>query len=123
MAGLHVGSLVEHPRVPGIGRVGAIDGTKVRIDCFESVATSVVDSRWVAYAECRPAKLLLETRVYWQDSDTGNWRAGRIVGAALHLQGETLVCGALSTLSSAPAKLSSLEEFPSCPASRFASAS
>lgn len=80
MIGLQVGSLVEHPQMPGIGRVGAVDGVRVRIDCFESVAAPVVDSRWVAYTECRPVKLLLETRVYWQDSDTGNWRAGRIVG-------------------------------------------
>jgi ApbE superfamily uncharacterized protein (UPF0280 family) len=50
-------------------------------------------------------------------------QAGRIVAAALHLQGETLVCGALSTPSSAPAKLSSPKDLPSCPASRFASAS
>jgi uncharacterized protein len=50
-------------------------------------------------------------------------QAGRIVAAALHLQGETLVCGVLSTLSCAPAKLSSPEDFPSCPALRFASAS
>ena len=80
MIGLQVGSLVEHPQVPGIGRIGAVDGVRVRIDCFESVAAPVVDSQWVACTECRPVKLLLETRVYWQDSDTGNWRAGRIVG-------------------------------------------
>jgi len=80
MIGLQVGSLVEHPLVLGIGRVGAVDGAKVQIDCFESVAAPVVDSRWVAYAECQPVNLLLQTRVYWQDSDTGNWRAGRIVG-------------------------------------------
>ena len=80
MIGLQVGSLVEHPQVPGIGRVGAVDGAKVRIDCFESVAAPVVDSRWVAATECRPVKLHVQTRVYWQDSDTGNWRAGRIVG-------------------------------------------
>ena len=80
MIGLQVGSLVEHRQVSGIGRVGAVDGARVRIDCFESVAAPVVDSRWVAPAECRPVKLHLQTRVYWQDSDTGNWRAGRIVG-------------------------------------------
>ncbi|HEY4926131.1 MAG TPA: UPF0280 family protein [Roseiarcus sp.] len=50
-------------------------------------------------------------------------QAGRIVAAALHLQGETFVCGALSTLSCAPAKLSPPEDFPSCPALIFASAS
>ena len=80
MIGLQVGSLVEHPQVLGIGRVGAVDGAKAQLDCFESVAAPVVDSRWVASAECQPVNLLLQTRVYWQDSDTGNWRAGRIVG-------------------------------------------
>lgn len=80
MADLHVGSLVEHPCVPGIGRVGAIDGPNVRIHCFASVAAPVVESRWVAYTECRSAKLLVQTRVCWRDSDTGTWRAGRIVG-------------------------------------------
>ncbi len=80
MVGLHVGSLVEHPRVPGIGRVGAIAGARVRIDCFESVAAQVVGSQWVADTECRPVKLLAQTRVYWQDPDTGSWRTGRVVG-------------------------------------------
>lgn len=79
-AGLAVGNMVEHPEVPGIGRVGAVDGDRVRVDCFESVAAPVVGSRWVAASECRPARLLVQTRVYWQDPDTGNWRAGRIVG-------------------------------------------
>jgi ATP-dependent helicase HepA len=72
--------MVEHPSAPGIGRVGAVDGDRARVDCFESVAVPVVGSRWVAAAECRPAELLPQTRVYWQDPDTGNWRAGRIVG-------------------------------------------
>ena len=85
MVDLHAGSLVEHPQVPGIGRVGAVDGAKVRIDCFESVAAPVVDSKWLAATECQPVKLHLQTRVYWQDSDTGNWRAGRIVGGEVPL--------------------------------------
>ncbi len=78
--GLRVGNMVEHPSMPGICRVGAIDGNRARVDCFESVAAPVVGSRWVAAIECRPARLLTQTRVYWQDPDTGNWRAGRIVG-------------------------------------------
>src|SRR6266702_3644243 len=78
--GLCVGNMVEHPSVPGIGRVGAVDGDRVRVDCFESVAAPVVGSCWVAATECRLARLLSQTRVYWQDPDTGNWRAGRIVG-------------------------------------------
>ena len=80
VGGLRVGDMVEHPSVPGIGRVGALDGDRARVDCFESVAAPVVGSRWVAGPECRPVRLQVQTRVYWQDPDTGNWRAGRIVG-------------------------------------------
>jgi ATP-dependent helicase HepA len=78
--GLGVGSLVEHPHVPGIGRVGVIDGQRVRVDCFESVADPLVDSRWVPSTQCRQARLLAQTRVYWQNPDTGDWHVGRIVG-------------------------------------------
>src|SRR5690242_14023258 len=80
MVALQVGALVEHKSVPGIGRVGAIDRAKVRVDCFESVAKPIAHSRWVDSAECRPIRLQGETRVYWQDPDTGVWRAGRIIG-------------------------------------------
>ena len=68
---LAVGRLVEHHAVPGIGRIGAVEGSQVRLDCFESVAAPVVDSRWVPADECRPATLLPQTRVYWQNPDTG----------------------------------------------------
>jgi ATP-dependent helicase HepA len=77
---LGLGSLVEHPGVPGLGRVGALDGRRVRVDCFESVATPVAWSCWVPVDECRHARLLNQTRVYWQDPDTGKWRTGRVVG-------------------------------------------
>ena len=77
---MHVGNLVEHQDVPGIGRVGALDGSRVRVDCFESVAEPVVESHWVQAGECQWIRLELQTRVYWQDQDTGRWRAGRIVG-------------------------------------------
>ena len=65
---------------PGIGRVGERRGGDVRIDAFESVATPVAQSYWVPADECRLAQLLPETRIYWQDPDTGRWRAGRIIG-------------------------------------------
>jgi ATP-dependent helicase HepA len=77
---LGVGTLVEHKSTPGVGRVGAIEGAKVRVDCFESVADPVAQYWWVDSAECHPVRLQNETRVYWQDPDTGVWRAGRIVG-------------------------------------------
>ncbi|WP_230540558.1 protein DpdE [Salinispora arenicola] len=78
--GLEVGQLVAHPSVPGIGRVGAITDREVRVDCFESVASPVVESVWVEAHECRPVRLSAQTRVFHQDPDTGAWRVGRVVG-------------------------------------------
>jgi ATP-dependent helicase HepA len=72
--------MVTHAKVPGVGRVGEIDGSRVKVDCFESIADPIAQSWWVEAAECRPAVLQRETRVYWQDADTGTWRTGRIVG-------------------------------------------
>lgn len=78
-AALKEGMLVTHRAVPGIGRVGEIDGGRVRIDCFESTAKEVACSVWVDAASCRHEnKLHEETRVYWQHRDTGAWRVGRI---------------------------------------------
>lgn len=77
---LRVGALVEHQLVPGIGRVGAADGDKSRVDCFESVVEPVAASWWVESAECRRVTLQDQTRVYWQNPDTGAWRTGRKVG-------------------------------------------
>ena len=77
---LPTGQFVEHPHVPGIGRVGERRGDAVRIDAFESIAAPVAQSYWVPANECRLARLLPQTRVYWQNPDTGRWRAGRIVG-------------------------------------------
>ena len=77
---LRTGNLVEHELVPGIGRVGDVDGDKVRVDCFESVVEPVAESWWVKATECRRVTLQDQTRVYWQNPDTGEWRAGRKVG-------------------------------------------
>lgn len=38
MAALRTGVLIGHNSVPGVGRVGAIDGATVRVDYFEAVA-------------------------------------------------------------------------------------
>jgi ATP-dependent helicase HepA len=64
----------------GIGRVGELGNGKVRVDYFESIADPVAESRWVEVTECRPARLDIQTRVYWQNADTGNWHTGRVVG-------------------------------------------
>jgi ATP-dependent helicase HepA len=77
---LAVGRLVEHHAVPGIGRISAVEGSQARVDCFESVAAPVVGSRWVPADECHHATLLPQTRVYWQNPDTGVWATGRVIG-------------------------------------------
>ncbi|SCF20972.1 ATP-dependent helicase HepA [Micromonospora haikouensis] len=77
---LTVGQFVAHPLVPGIARVAAYDGATVQVDAFESVASPVAHSWSVAANECLPVRLLEQTRVYWEDPDTGRWRPGRVVG-------------------------------------------
>ena len=76
----HIGTMVTHAEIPGIGRVGGIDAGNVRVDCFESVVEPVAESWCVNADECRRIKLQEQTRVYWQDPDTGIWQTGRIVG-------------------------------------------
>lgn len=66
--------------MPGVGRVGERRGVDVQVEVFESVALPVADTYWVPADECRAVHLLPQTRVYWQDPDTGRWRAGRVLG-------------------------------------------
>jgi ATP-dependent helicase HepA len=76
---LRIGSLVEHGDLPGVARVVGVEGPRVRVDCFDSVAAPVVASRQLLAAECSPVRLAPQTRVFWSDPDTGRWRAGRVV--------------------------------------------
>ena len=77
---LRVGWLIEYPGCPGIGRIGEVDGERVRVDFFESIADFVAESRWLSAADCRHVILEPETRVYWRNPDTGDWLAGRVKG-------------------------------------------
>jgi ATP-dependent helicase HepA len=77
---LTIGQFVEHPRVPGIARIAGYEGVAVRVDAFESVAVPVARTWRVPADECRQVRLMQQTRVYWEDPDTGRWQAGRIVG-------------------------------------------
>jgi ATP-dependent helicase HepA len=79
---LHVGSLIEYPECPGIGRIGDLDGDRVRIDFFESIVEPVTDSQWLPADSCRSVTLEPETRVYWRNPDTGDWLAGRVKGSS-----------------------------------------
>jgi ATP-dependent helicase HepA len=77
---LHVGLLIEYEGCLGVGRIGDLDGERVRVDFFESIAEPVADSQWLPTARCRRVILEPETRVYWRNSDTGDWLAGRVKG-------------------------------------------
>ena len=76
---LSVGNFVTFPSAPGIGRVAETDGSKVRIEFFESAAEPVADAGWCDMAEVRRVLLGQQTRVYFKDGN-GRWRAGRVVG-------------------------------------------
>lgn len=41
---------------------------------------SAAGSQWVESRACRRVRLLPQTRLYHFDPDTGEWRAGRVVG-------------------------------------------
>ncbi|MFD8386981.1 protein DpdE [Streptomyces sp. NPDC059679] len=82
-SGFAVGHLVEYKGAPGIGRVGAIDGEYLRVDFFESIAEEVAESRHVLARNCWRAYLEPETRVYFRDSTSGDWMAGRVTGHRL----------------------------------------
>jgi len=76
---LAVGMVVSFKGAPGLGRVGDLDGSRVRVDFFESAAEPVVGSQWLSPAEVRRVALGEQTRVFFRDS-RGRWRAGRVVG-------------------------------------------
>lgn len=77
---LDLGNLVILPNRLGIGRVGQVDSTRVRVDYFDSAATPASASQWADRKACKSVVLERETRVFWQDPEAGHWRAGRVVG-------------------------------------------
>ncbi|HEY3546909.1 MAG TPA: protein DpdE [Propionicimonas sp.] len=76
---LAVGNLVTFSGAPGIGRVGEVRGSDVRVDFFESAAEPVAESVWLPAADVRRTQLEEETRVFLRDAK-GRWRAGRVIG-------------------------------------------
>lgn len=71
--------LISFEGAPGLGRVGDLDGGRVRVDFFESAAEPVVGSRWMHLSDVRRVALGEQTRVFFRDGH-GRWRAGRVVG-------------------------------------------
>ena len=76
---LELGNTVTFPAAPGIGRVARIDGSRVRIEFFESAAEPIVESTWREVSDIRRTPLGEQTRVFFQDGQ-GRWRSGRVVG-------------------------------------------
>ncbi|GAA4243208.1 protein DpdE [Dactylosporangium darangshiense] len=79
-SGFAPGQFVQHPRVPGIVKIGARTGDRLEVEAFESVAEPVAATWSLPADQCRLVRLPVETRVYWRDLGTGTWHAGRVVG-------------------------------------------
>ncbi|MEU4517451.1 protein DpdE [Amycolatopsis sp. NPDC024027] len=77
-----IGDLVTYPNSPGVGTIGEISGTRIKVDFFASVAMPVVESVWITSSRCVPALLNSETRVYWRNPDNARWLPGRVTGRA-----------------------------------------
>lgn len=61
-----------------IGRVGAVQGSRVRIEYFESIAEPIVEAVDALVQDCQPVTLPVGARVFWCDPDTHDWTAGRV---------------------------------------------
>ena len=75
-----VGQLVVHPKAPGIARIADVVDGQARLDLFESAAQPVAESLWASLTEVRRCRLGRQTRVFWRESASGSWRAGRVIG-------------------------------------------
>lgn len=75
-----IGQFVLCADAPGVARIGSVDGSKLKLEWFESAAQPVADERWVPAGAVRRHQLGVQTRVYWRDAATALWQAGRVIG-------------------------------------------
>ncbi|NGY60391.1 DEAD/DEAH box helicase [Lentzea sp. NEAU-D13] len=61
-----------------IGRVSAIQSSRVRIEYFESIAEPIAETVDALVQDCQPVMLPVGARVFWCDPDTHDWTAGRV---------------------------------------------
>ncbi|WP_260729938.1 protein DpdE [Dactylosporangium roseum] len=61
----------------GWGKIGAVEGQRIRVDFFESPARPCAESTWVALDRLKIATLPKQTRVYWEEA--GQWYAGQVI--------------------------------------------
>lgn len=67
-----------YPNSPGVARVAQVDGDRVRVEFFESVAEPSVGKTWIPRSDVKRCRLGVQTRVYLDDGV--RWHAGRVVG-------------------------------------------
>lgn len=79
--GFRRGAFIRVPGGPGIGKIGEVEGGRLRVDYFESPITTVAHSQWVAAAAAERVLLDREERIWWK-SRSGAWNAGRVVHAS-----------------------------------------
>ncbi|MDV7245328.1 MULTISPECIES: protein DpdE [Rhodococcus] len=73
------GCFVDFPDAPGLGKISSVgDGHSICIDFFESIAQPVAAT--VTVSECTHVEVPPETRAFWRDPDTHQWRACRVKG-------------------------------------------
>ncbi|MFC8244010.1 protein DpdE [Streptomyces chartreusis] len=77
------GTFVRVPGGPGIGKIGEVEGGRIRVDYFESPNTTVAHSQWVVPSAAQRVLLDREERVWWMGRN-GAWNAGRVVHASAH---------------------------------------
>ncbi|WP_079177547.1 protein DpdE [Streptomyces albidoflavus] len=75
-----LGTFVRISGGPGIGKVGEVDGERVRVDYFESPTATIAQSQWVADHLVHRVLLEREERIWWRSPD-GLWNAGRVIQA------------------------------------------
>jgi ATP-dependent helicase HepA len=61
-----------------IGRVSAVQTSRVRIEYFESIAEPIVEAVDALVQDCQLVTLPVRARVFWCDPDTHDWTAGRV---------------------------------------------
>ncbi|MFJ2737182.1 MULTISPECIES: protein DpdE [unclassified Streptomyces] len=81
--GSRIGTFVRVPGGPGIGKIGAVEDGRVRVDYFESPVTTVAHSQWVADRLAHRVLLDVEERIWWRSRNrNGAWNAGRVAYAS-----------------------------------------
>lgn len=78
VSGLRPGSFIMQRGRWDIGRVSAVQASRVRIEYFESIAEPIAETADAFVQDCQTVMLPVGARVFWCDPDTHEWTAGRV---------------------------------------------